>query len=315
MGARRPAPARGRGAAPLARSSILRLLNDADGGIGEHEDVLLERHGPGVCEQRGEHLAPLTFAHALEHRGPQRVQLGRRRRRRMPAPVPGRAPASAERRRRAGRGARSRAARRAADRPCARSSRSIRISSASTDASALGRAAFSSATSSWVRGSAPSFTAAIASASRSIARTASACVRSRAWSSSRAIWSAVTLKVSGGSPSVCTTISWRRCAVRSRMNWTGSRPDSAQLLHAAQRGRRVARDHGVGRGEDQVGVGHVEQLEHVVEGDLLAAVGDELVERADRVAEAAGGGARDHRQARGRRPRCPPPRRSARAPS
>ena len=48
--------------------------------------------------------------------------------------------------------------------------------------------------------------------------------------------------------------------------------------------------------EDQLGVGDVEHLEHVLERDLLAAVGDELVERADRVAEAARGRAGDHRE-------------------
>ena len=53
-------------------------------------------------------------------------------------------------------------------------------------------------------------------------------------------------------------------------------------------------DERLGGVEHQLGVGHAEDLEHVVELDLLAAVGDELLERAERVAEAAGGGAGEH---------------------
>jgi hypothetical protein len=45
--------------------------------------------------------------------------------------------------------------------------------------------------------------------------------------------------------------------------------------------------------EDQVGVGDAEHREHVVGGDARAAVGDELVQSAERVAEASVGRARD----------------------
>ena len=51
----------------------------------------------------------------------------------------------------------------------------------------------------------------------------------------------------------------------------------------------------VGRREHELRVGDPEDLEHIVELDLLAAVGDELLERPERVAEAPLGRAGDHR--------------------
>ena len=61
-----------------------------------------------------------------------------------------------------------------------------------------------------------------------------------------------------------------------------------QPLRDLERGATVAGGDRVGGGEDQVGVGDPEHGEHVVGAQLLAAVGDELVEGAERVAEAAG---------------------------
>ncbi len=72
-------------------------------------------------------------------------------------------------------------------------------------------------------------------------------------------------------------------------------PGGAQALAGLQDGSRVARGDRVGGGKNQLGVGNTEHSEHVVGGDLLAAVGDELVERAERVAEAAGRAAGDGR--------------------
>ena len=91
------------------------------------------------------------------------------------------------------------------------------------------------------------------------------------------------------SPSVWTTISWRRCAVEvaHELDRVAARTRSAPA-RARSAARGIARGDRVGGAEDQVGVGDVEHLEHVLERDLRAAVGDELVERADRVAEAAG---------------------------
>ena len=159
-----------RAAEALAVRTVLdlALAERCRGGIGQHEDILLERHRTGVREQGGEHLAPLPFAHPLEHRGPQRVQLRATgwARRAAGAAVgvgAGSSTGAAERV-----GARVTRGSSGGGPDVPRSSRSSLVNSASTDASALGRAAFSSATSSCVRGSAPSFTAEIASASRSM---------------------------------------------------------------------------------------------------------------------------------------------------
>ena len=82
------------------------------------------------------------------------------------------------------------------------------------------------------------------------------------------------------------TRSWRRWAIRSRANWPGSRPELREAVdHLEDRGR-VAGGQGVGGAEEQVGVGRAEHLDDVVGRDLLAAEGDELVERAEGVAEA-----------------------------
>ncbi len=66
-------------------------------------------------------------------------------------------------------------------------------------------------------------------------------------------------------------------------------------LDSEQDGLRVLGDDCVDRFEQQLGVGGAKHLQHLVEADLAAAEGDELVERAERVAEAAGGGAGDRR--------------------
>ena len=71
-------------------------------------------------------------------------------------------------------------------------------------------------------------------------------------------------------------------------------PGLGQRLHRQERRARVAVGERLARGEHQLGVRHAEDLEHVVELHLVAAVGDELLERAERVAEGAGGRAREH---------------------
>ena len=86
-----------------------------------------------------------------------------------------------------------------------------------------------------------------------------------------------------------------------------------------QRRARVAGGDGVDGAEHEVGVGGAEHRQHVLERDAAARVGDELLERAERVAERAGGASarparsprrRDLDLLRGRRP-CGARRRSA----
>ena len=60
-----------------------------------------------------------------------------------------------------------------------------------------------------------------------------------------------------------------------------------------QRGAPVLGRDRVGGAEEQLGIGDAEHCEHVVGRDLVAAVGDELIEGPERVAEAAVGGAGD----------------------
>ena len=67
-----------------------------------------------------------------------------------------------------------------------------------------------------------------------------------------------------------------------------------QPLHAEQRLLGVARGQRLAGGEHHLRVRDSEDVEHVVELDLLAAVGHELLERAERVAERAGRGAGEH---------------------
>ena len=169
--------------------------------------------------------------------------------------------------------------------PSARSNWSILNIRACSERSACGWVAFSSAISSWMRGSLPSFTAAIAAARKSIARRISPCESRSAWAASRSVCSAVTENESGTWPSVWTTNRWRRCADRSRMNCVKSRPDSDSDCTVEQRRARVAVGQRLARGQDQLGVRHAEDLEHVVELHLVAAVGHELLERAERVPE------------------------------
>ena len=68
---------------------------------------------------------------------------------------------------------------------------------------------------------------------------------------------------------------------------------AGEAVDDLERRRGVAGGERVGGVEEQVGVGGAEQLDHVVGRDLVAAEGDELVERPERVAEAAGRRARD----------------------
>ena len=67
-----------------------------------------------------------------------------------------------------------------------------------------------------------------------------------------------------------------------------------QTLDAEERLLRIARGQRLPRGEHLFGIRHTKDVEHVVELDRLAAVGDELLERPERVSEGAGGRPREH---------------------
>ena len=147
---------------PFTGSSILRLLNEADCGYSSTSSSSASAAGPRVGEQRGEHLAALALPHALEHGRPERLDPDDglvRHAARGTAATRLRAAATSA----AGFAGLGDELRRPL-RPAPRSSCSIRSRSASTEASARGLAAFSSATSSWMRASEPSLTAASASA-------------------------------------------------------------------------------------------------------------------------------------------------------
>ena len=77
-------------------------------------------------------------------------------------------------------------------------------------------------------------------------------------------------------------------------------PRGGQLLHREQRGLRVVVGQRVRGLEHQLGVGDAEDLEHIVELDLAAAVSDQLLEGPEGIAEAARGRAGDHGPGRGR---------------
>ena len=150
-----------RAAEPLAVGGILDLALAERGGrrIRQHEHVLLERDGAGVRQQRGQHLAALALAHALQHRRPQRLQLGGRAAAGVPALT---GPARFRGRRRArsvGAGVTRGSSRRAGGAPRASLLQALDPRQQRLDRRVgAGRAAFSSATSSCVRGSDPSFT-------------------------------------------------------------------------------------------------------------------------------------------------------------
>ena len=113
----------------------------------------------------------------------------------------------------------------------------------------------------------------------------------------------VTRSSSGTSPSICTTSSSRAWTSRSREELAGvaARVGQRARRRAAPRAGSPAATAST-RLEQQLGVGHAEHGEHVLERDLLVAgVGDELLERAERVAEAAGRVAGDQRDAPRRR--------------
>ena len=179
-------------------------------------------------------------------------------------------------------------------RPSRASSCSMRNMSACSDRSADGWVALSSAISSWMRGSEPSLTAAIAAARRSIAR------RISPWEK-RAAWTVEAIGVLGRDRERLGDLAERlhdeqvaqvRRQVAHELREVAARV--RQPLHRQQRGARVALGDRLGRVEDQLGVRHAEDVADVVELDVLAAVGDELLERAERVAEAAGRRAGDH---------------------
>ena len=166
--------------------------------------------------------------------------------------------------------------------------------------SRAGRAALISASSRRVRASAPARTASSASPSSSSRRTTVACGTRSACSARAASDSGVSDSSPGTSPSVWTIISSRARPSRSVAKEVASRPCSKHSSSALSARFGSAVGDRVDRLGEQPRVGHTEHREDVVEGDHGAAVGDELLERAEGVAEAAGGGA-GHRRDGGRR--------------
>ena len=83
-----------------------------------------------------------------------------------------------------------------------------------------------------------------------------------------------------------------RCEVAHELRDVPTR--CRQTLDSEQGGLRVVVAERLGGVEDQLRVGYAEHLEHVVELHLSPAVGDQLLERAERVAEAAGRRSGDH---------------------
>ena len=164
--------------------------------------------------------------------------------------------------------------------------------------------------------SAPSLTARIAAARRSSSRTTSARpIRAGLLGEPRVLVGGHAAARSGISPSVCTTISSRACASRSRMNWHRSRPiPPAGRRRAAPRGRRASPT-ASSAPNTQVRVGDAEHREHVLGRDLLPAVGH----AAARACRARRGRSRsragDQRDAPRRRSSMPSCRRRAAAPS
>ena len=117
----------------------------------------------------------------------------------------------------------------------------------------------------------------------------------------RASASAVSESSAGTSPSSATTSSSRARTSRSRANGGRRRGRSRRSSRAPERALRRRRAATASTTLlEQAGIGHAEHGEHVLERDLAAAVGDELLERAERVAEAAGRRARERGDGRGR---------------
>ena len=171
--------------------------------------------------------------------------------------------------------------------PSGASSWSILNISACSDRSAWGWVAFSSAISSWMRGSLPSFTAAIA-AGQEVDRAQDLALREALGLRREAVG------VLGGHRERVRHVPERlhheqvtqvRGQVAHELREVA--PRLGQRLHRQERLARVAVGERLARREHQLGVGDAEDLEHVVELHLVAAVGDELLERPERVAERA----------------------------
>ena len=108
--------------------------------------------------------------------------------------------------------------------------------------------------------------------------------------------SGVTRSSRGTSPSTWTASSSRPWTSRSRNSWPGSRPDSASLAAARREPAGSRGDYRLDRLEQLLGIGHAEDREHIGRLDrLIAGIGDELLERAERIAEAPGRMAGDQR--------------------
>ena len=179
----------------------------------------------------------------------------------------------------------------------AASRRSMRCSSACVDGSIAGAAAFTSASSSCVRASEPFFVASSAAASRSSSRaTAPVPMRDGLLLQPRvAVGRDLQLR-----RHLAERLDDHEVA-RVRLEVADEAERVAAGLRQArgrqQRRARVAGGDRVERGEEQVGVGDAEHREHVLGGDVQrragrvvgigAGVRDELLERAERVAEGA----------------------------
>jgi hypothetical protein len=145
----------------------------------------------------------------------------------------------------------------------------MRESSACVDASTCGWAALTSASSSWVRASAPALMASSAEASSSSSRTTSprgtwpACWASRASRSGRHGDLGRDLAERADDEQVA------RVGLEVAQERAGVAAALAELGRREQRPARVVRADRVERLEEQVGVGDAEHGEHVLERDRL----------------------------------------------
>ena len=174
------------------------------------------------------------------------------------------------------------------------SSRSIRASSAAVEGSTSGAAALISTSSSWIRAWAPLAVASSAAATRSSSRTTSA-------AGQRLGLSEQTLVALGGDAELLGNLlenlhgeQLARVDLQVAQDLARIAARAGEPCRGPQRLGGVAGQDSVDGLEQLLGVGHPEHREHVGGGDpLVSGVGHELLERAQRVPEAAGGVAGD----------------------
>ena len=182
----------------------------------------------------------------------------------------------------------------------AASRRSTRAISARAAGSTSGAAALTSAASRRVRASAPSLTVRRASASRSSRRTRLEPGTREACSARRSSRSGVRRSSGGHLAQRLHDEQVARVGLEVLEELGDVAAGVGQARGGQPRGAGVAGGHGVEGLEEQVRVGDAEHGEDVLGGDVGARVGHELLERAERVAEGAGGVAREQGDGVGR---------------